>query len=237
MKIGFFLLLFNLISIHVLSAQDELATIDNQSFQSWNAIQIQYNQTERLNLDLEAEFRFKTVGETYNMSFFEVQAQYNLKPFLDVGAGYRNSDRLDDVGKKQGHEKYDRFFGFTQLKTQLNRFDLIFRVLHQIKTQRLVTIDPKNNRRWRYKLSTRYNIPNWGMDPRLSIEFFMLDEIYSAEAYDKFRLSFGSKKEFSKASAFSFKYMFEKEVGITQPASYHILSIRYEYTFKSKGVQ
>ena len=235
MKIGFFLLLFNLISIHVLSAQDELATIDNQSFKSWNAIQIQYAHTERFSLALEAQLRLKSVGDTYNMSFFEAQAQYKLKPFLDVGVGYRNSDRLDDVGKKQGHEKYDRFFGFTQLKTQLNRFDLIFRVLHQIKTQRLVTIDPKDNSRWRYKLSTRYNIPNWRMDPRLSVEFFMLEEIYSTEAYDKFRLSLGSKKIFSKASAISFKYMFEKEVGITQPASYHILSIRYGYNFKSKG--
>ena len=73
------------------------------------------------------------------------------------------------------------------------------------------------------------------MDPRLSVEFFILDEIYSTQAYDKFRLSFGSKKTFSKASAISFKYMFEKEVGITKPASYHILSIRYEYIFKSKG--
>jgi hypothetical protein len=33
------------------------------------------------------------------MSFVEVQAQYELKPFLAIGAGYRNSDRLDDVGK------------------------------------------------------------------------------------------------------------------------------------------
>ena len=73
------------------------------------------------------------------------------------------------------------------------------------------------------------------MDPRLSVEFFMLEEIYSTEAYDKFRLSLGSKKIFSKASAISFKYMFEKEVGITQPASYHILRIRYGYNFKSKG--
>ncbi|MEC7658641.1 MAG: DUF2490 domain-containing protein [Bacteroidota bacterium] len=237
MKFRFFLLLYGFISTHVLSAQDELATIDNQSYESWNAIQIQYAHTERFSLALEAQLRLKSVGDTYNMSFFEAQAQYKLKPFLDVGVGYRNSDRLDDVGKKQGHEKYDRFFGFAQLNTQFNRFDLRFRVLHQIKTQRLVTIDPKDNSRWRYKLSTRYNIPNWRMDPRLSVEFFMLEEIYSTEAYDKFRLSLGSKKIFSKASAISFKYMFEKEVGITQPASYHILSIRYEYNFKSKGGQ
>ena len=117
------------------------------------------------------------------------------------------------------------------------RFDFRFRVQHQVKTQRNITEDPKDNSRWRYKFSSRYNIPNWELDPRLSIEFFMLDEFYSTVAYDKFRLSLGSKKRFSNTSALSFKYLFEKEVGITQPLSYHILSLRYEYRISVKEKQ
>jgi len=169
------------------------------------------------------------------MSLVEAQAQYELQPFLDIGVGYRNSDRLDDVGKKQGHEKYNRFFGFAQIKTTFDQFDLRFRVQHQVKTQRDITEDPKDNSRWRYKFSSRYNVPNWDVDPRVSIEFFMLDELYSSEAYDKFRLSLGSKKRFSNTSALSFKYLYEKEVGITAPASYHILSLRYEFLFQPKA--
>ena len=95
-------------------------------------------------------------------------------------------------------------------------------------------IEPKDNRRWRYKISSRYNIPNWELDPRLSIEFFMLDEFYSAEAYDKFRLALGSKKRFSNTSSLSFKYLYEKEVGVIEPAFYHILSLRFEYRIKKK---
>ena len=34
-----------------------------------------------------------------------------------------------------------------------------------------------------------------------------------------------------------FKYLFEKEVGITQPLSYHILSLRYEYRISVKEKQ
>ena len=190
MKIRFYLLCI-FISPHVLFAQDKLTTTNNQSFESWNALQIQYALTEKLSLDLETELRLKSLGDTYNMSFFEVQAQYELNPFLELGAGYRNSDRLDDVGKKQGHEKYNRFFGFAKLKTTFNRFDFRFRIQHQVKTQRNVSIDPKENSRWRYKLSSRYNIPNWKLDPRLGIEFFMLDEFYSSRAYNKFRFSLG----------------------------------------------
>ena len=221
----------------LLLAQNDQSPNDNQTFESWNALQIQYALTEKLSLGLEAQLRLKSVGDSYNMSFFEAQAQYELQPFLDLGVGYRNSDRLDDVGKKQGHEKYNRFFGFAQAKTTFNRFDFRFRVQHQVKTQRDVTTEPKDNSRWRYKFSSRYNIPKWEMDPRLSIEFFMLDEFYSTEAYDKFRLSLGSKKRFSNTSALSFKYLFEKEVGITQPLSYHILSLRYEYRISVKEKQ
>ena len=234
MKIRFYLTLCVFMSTIVLSAQDELAAIDNQNFESWNSLQFQYAPTDKLNLSLEAQLRLKSVGDPYNMSFFEVQAKYEFQPFLDLGVGYRNSDRLDDVGKKQGHEKYNRFFGYAQAKTTFKRFDFRFRVQHQVKTQRDVTIEPKDNSRWRYKLSSRYNIPNWELDPRLSIEFFMLDEFYSADAYDKFRLSIGSKKRFSKTSALSFKYLVEKEVGITQPLEYHILSLQYEFLLREK---
>ena len=116
MKIRLYLILGVFISPLLLSAQDGLTTSDNQSFESWNALQIQYAPTEKLSLGLESQLRLKSVGDSYNMSFFEAQAQYELQPFLDLGVGYRNSDRLDDVGKKQGHEKYNRFFGFAQQK-------------------------------------------------------------------------------------------------------------------------
>jgi hypothetical protein len=235
MKIRFYPILCVFISPLVLSAQDELNTSNNQSYVSWNALQLQYEPIEKLSLSLEAQLRLKSTGDTYKMSFFEAQAEYELKPFLEVGVGYRNSDQLDDVGKKQGHEKFNRFFGFAQAKTSFNRFDFRFRVLHQVKTQRNVLVDPKENSRWRYKISSRYNIPNWELDPRFSIEFFMLEEFYSAEAYDKFRLSIGSKKRFSNTSALSFKYLFEKEVGIIEPVSYHILSLRYEFLFQEKA--
>lgn len=236
MHFRFVFLLCILFSQLQLFAQDEsVPADDNQTFESWNALQLQYEPIEKLSLSLEAQLRLKSVGETYNMSLVEAQAQYELQPFLDLGVGYRNSDRLDDVGKKQGHEKYNRFFGFAQIKTTFDQFDLRFRVQHQVKTQRDITEDPKDNSRWRYKFSSRYNVPNWDVDPRVSIEFFMLDELYSSEAYDKFRLSLGSKKRFSNTSALSFKYLYEKEVGITAPASYHILSLRYEFLFQPKA--
>ena len=215
----------------LLSAQDEMIQENNQSFQSWNAFQIQYSPIDKLSLDIETQLRLKSMGDTYNMSFIQLEAQYEPQPYIEVGVGYRNFDRLDDIGKQQGHEKFNRFYGYVQAKKSFERFDIRFRLQHQVRNQLDNSESPKNNSRWRYKLSSIYNIPNWALDPRLSIEFFMLDEFYSKEAYDKYRLSLGTKKRFSKSRALSFKYLFEKNIGINGSKPFHILSLRYEYRF------
>ena len=229
-----FYLLFVFISPQVLFAQDKLTTTNNQSFESWNALQIQYALTEKLSLDLETQLRLKSFGDTYNMSFFEVQAQYELQPFLELGAGYRNSDRLYDVGKIQGHEKYNRFFGFANVKTTFNRFDFRFRIQHQVKTQRNVSIDPKDNSRWRYKLASRYNFPNWSFDPRFSVEFFIKNAFLTNEAFDKIRFSIGSKWDISKQRSLEFRYLLESEVNTLSPMRYHILSLKYVFEIVSQ---
>ncbi len=215
----------------LLSAQDEMIQANNQSFQSWNALQIQYSPIYKLSLDIETQLRLKSMGDTYNMSFIQLEAQYEPQPYIEVGVGYRNFDRLDDIGKQQGHEKFNRFYGYVQAKKSFERFDIRFRLQHQVRNQIDNSESPKNNSKWRYKLSSIYNIPNWALDPRLSIEFFMLDEFYSKEAYDKYRLYLGTKKRFSKSRALSFKYLFEKNIGINGSKPFHILSLRYEYRF------
>ena len=215
----------------LLSAQDEMIQANNQSFQSWNALQIQYSPIDKLSLDIETQLRLKSMGDTYNMSFIQLEAQYEPQPYVEVGVGFRNFDRLDDIGKQQGHEKFNRFYGYVQAKKSFERFDIRFRLQHQVRNQLDNSESPKNNSRWPYKLSSIYNIPNWALDPRLSIEFFMLDEFYSKEAYDKYRLSLGTKKRFSKSRALSVKYLFEKNIGINGSKPFHILSLRYEYRF------
>ena len=74
-------------STQVLSSQDELATIDNQTFESWNALLFQYAPIDKLSLSLEAQLRLKSVGKTYDKSFFEIKVDYELQPYLEVGAG------------------------------------------------------------------------------------------------------------------------------------------------------
>ena len=214
-----------------LYAQDDSTQGGNQNFENWNALQVQYSPIDKLSLDIETQLRLKSTGDTYNMSFVQLQAQYEPQPYLEVGVGYRNFDRLDDIGKQQGHEKFNRFYGYVQAKKSFERLDIRFRLQHQVRNQLNISENPKDNSRWRYKLSSIYNIPNWGLDPRLSVEFFMLDEFYSKEAYDKYRLSFGTKKRFSKSSALAFKYLFEKNININGSKPYHILSLRYEYRF------
>ena len=200
-----------------------------QSFESWNGIVLTYKVHKKVDLSAEVQVRLKSVGETYKSFFVELQGEYQPFSFLDFGLGYRNFDKLDDVGKKQGHEKYDRLYGFLQTKTSLDRFDFGFRVMHQVKNQRNALDVPNDNTRWRYKLSTRYNIANWKLDPRVSVEFYILDEFYSTEAYDKVRFSLGSRQNINDKSSLAFKYLYQSDVNVANPRTYHILSLKYEF--------
>ena len=215
-------------------SQQEAAIDQEQRLESWNGVTINYQLLQNINLSVEGQARLKSYGETYKASFIEAQAEYEPFPFLAVGGGYRNSDKLDDVGKKQGHEKFDRFFGFLKIDGGLGRFDFGLRLLHQIKKHRKVLEDPKNNTRWRFKFSSGYNIPNWKLDPSIGIEFFMLDDFYHPNAYDKFRFSFGTKRKLNDSSSIALKYIYQRDVKIENPLEYRILSVNYTYTIKSK---
>ena len=205
---------------------------DRQSFESWNGAKLSYEIHKKVDLTAEVQVRLKSVGETYKSFFVEFQGEYQPFSFLDLGLGYRNFDKLDDVGKKQGHDKFDRLYGFLQTKTSLDRFDFGFRVMHQVKNQRNALEMPKDNTRWRYKFFSQFDIPNWSFDPRMSVEFFMLDEVLSTNAYDKIRLSLGTKKNLKGPNSLSFKYLYQSEVQVKNPLSYHILSLKYEYSIR-----
>ena len=215
-------------------SQQEAAIDQEQRLESWNGVTLNYQLFQNTNLSVEGQARLKSYGETYKASFIEAQAEYEPFPFLAVGSGYRNSDKLDDVGKKQGNEKYDRFFGFLKINGGLGRLDFGLRLLHQIKKQRKVLENPKDNTRWRFKFSSGYNFPNWKLDPSIGVEFFMLNDFYDPNAYDKFRFSLGTKRKLNYSSSISVKYIHQQDVKIENPLSFNIFSVNYNYTIKSK---
>ena len=94
--------------------------------------------------------------------------------------------------------------------------------------------DPKDNTRWRFKFSSGYNFPNWKLDPSIGVEFFMLNDFYDPNAYDKFRFSLGTKRKLIDSSSISVKYIHQQDVKIENPLSFNILSVNYTYTIKSK---
>ena len=113
MKIQFFPICLIFILPHVLPAQDELSTIDNNNFESWNALEINYAPTEKLSMGLEAQLRLKSLGDTYNMSFLQLQAQITKQPFLLDGCCNLFVDgSIENEIKANGTNNWYHFSGY-----------------------------------------------------------------------------------------------------------------------------
>ena len=219
-------------SFGLLSQQQDTPSSD--LLESWNALEANYEVSDKINLNAEAQFRLKSFGNTYNQAFVEFQTVYAPWKFLEFGLGYRNIDKLDDKGKKQGHENFHRYHAFVQGNTSVGRADFGVRVQHQTKREVGSLTGPKDNSYWRTKLNFKYNIRNWKLDPRIGMEFFMQDQLDPKNSYDKFRFSLGTKLKFKKRKSLLIKYQFEKEVHSTNPIQSHVLSLRYGLSLKPK---
>ena len=214
-------------------AQTNNENFNNPIYESWNSVVANYRLNQHIEVSTEVQLRLKSSGEAYDMSLFEIQSVYEPVSFLEIGVGYRSFDRLENFDNDLDNIKYNRFYGFLKTSLQIDRLDLNFRLQHQVKNQITVSDNPKENSRWRYRLASRYNIPNWSLDPRFSVEFFIKNAFLTNEAYDKVRFSIGSKWDISKQRSLAFRYLLQSEVNTSNPMKYHILSLKYVFEIGS----
>lgn len=212
------------------SQQEDLA--EAGLFESWNAFQVDYKVSKKIEFQGEAQIRLKTYGDTYHQAFVELQSVYTPWKFIELGLGYRNIDDLDDNGKKQGHENFYRYHAFVEGKLSFDRIDFSTRIQHQTKREANNSLSNKENSYWRTKFNVKYNIRNWKLDPRLSAEFFMQEQFSPSNTYNKFRTSIGTKVDLKNKQSLLIKYLYERGVNQANPSDFHILSLRYGLSIK-----
>ena len=99
-------LLFFLLSFFGLVGQNE------DMYENWSSIEVDYGLTKNIDIYGGGQLRIKSIGDTYNKSFYEIGAKIKINDYLSSGFGYRGIDELDDVGNIQGHEKFNRYHAF-----------------------------------------------------------------------------------------------------------------------------
>ena len=219
-------LLFFLLSFFAIVGQNE------DVYENWSSIEVDYGLTKNIDIYAGGQLRIKSVGDSYNKSFYELGAKIKINDYLSSGFGYRGIDELDDVGNIQGHEKFNRYHAFLTGVYEYKKIDFRLRLQFQRKNE--VGNSSLNNDFFRTRFEVRYDIKGWKADPRIGIEFFTKDDLNFDDNYKKYRFSFGTKLNLKGPNSLTIKYILQEEVRVDSPVSHHILRLNYNYSIKRK---
>jgi len=219
-------LLFFLLSFFAIVGQNE------DVYENWSSIEVDYGLTKNIDIYAGGQLRIKSVGDSYNKSFYELGAKIKINDYLSSGFGYRGIDELDDLGNIQGHEKFNRYHAFLTGVYEYKKIDFRLRLQFQRKNE--VGNSSLNNDFFRTRFEVRYDIKGWKADPRIGIEFFTKDDLNFDDNYKKYRFSFGTKLNLKGPNSLTIKYILQEEVRVDSPVSHHILRLNYNYSIKRK---
>ena len=220
-------LLFFLGTLLTLVAQNE------DVYENWSSIEVDYELIKNVDIYGGGQLRIKSVGDSYNKSFYELGAKIKINDYLSSGFGFRGIDELDDVGNIQGHEQFNRYHAFLTGAYDFKKFDFRLRLQFQRKNEVGIS-DSVNNDFFRTRFEVRYDIKGWKADPRIGIELFTKDDLNFDENYKKYRFSFGTKLNLKGPNSLTIKYILQEEVRVDSPISHHILRLNYNYSIKGK---
>ena len=220
-------LLFFLGALLTLVAQNE------DVYENWSSIEVDYELIKNVDIYGGGQLRIKSVGDSYNKSFYELGAKVKINDYLSSGFGFRGIDELDDVGNIQGHEKFNRYHAFITGAYDYKKFDFRLRLQFQRKNEVGIS-NSVNNDFFRTRFEVRYDIKGWKADPRIGIELFTKDDLNFDENYKKYRFSFGTKLNLKGPNSLTIKYILQEEVRVDSPISHHILRLNYNYSIKGK---
>jgi hypothetical protein len=201
-------------------------------YENWSSIEVDYGLTKNIDIYAGGQLRIKSVGDSYNKSFYELGAKIKINDYLSSGFGYRGIDELDDVGNIQGHEKFNRYHAFLTGAYEYKKIDFRLRLQFQRKNE--VGNSSLNNDFFRTRFEVRYDIKGWKADPRIGIEFFTKDDLNFDANYKKYRFSFGTKLNLKGPNSLTIKYILQEEVRVVSAISHHILRLNYNYSIKGK---
>lgn len=205
----------------------------DEDFNIWSAAELRYELDKNWSFGIEGQIRLKENVSVIDEYFGEISVQRKLSKGFRLRNGFRFIRENDNQGNIQGYENHIRFHLDLIYKHDLDRLTFKYRLRYQNKNELGITRRGGDYAAQRIRLKTtgEYDFRNWKLDPELSGEIFNSFEKKGSEnGFDKFRINFGTTIRINKKNDINLLYRFEKEFNVLNPDSFHILSIKYNYT-------
>tara|TARA_B100001057_G_scaffold283488_1_gene283850 strand:- start:662 stop:1342 length:681 start_codon:yes stop_codon:yes gene_type:complete len=206
---------------------------NEEIYENWSSLEIDYPITKNIDIYAGGQLRIKSVGEIYNLSFYEIGLKIKINDFLRSGFGYRGIDQLQDVENNHLHKKFNRYHVFLTGTYNFKKYNFRLRLQFQRKNgvgnHDLIIKDF-----FRTKFELTRDIIDWKADPTIGIELFTKEDLNFDENFKKYRFSVGTKLNLNELNSLSINYVFQKEVKVDYPFLQHILSLNYNFSFKRR---
>lgn len=205
-----------------------------RDFETWTSASLNYKINRKLKIGLGQELRLKDNSAVVDQFFTSGYGEYKIWKPISLGSELRYIRSNDDQGKVQGYENHFRYAFYTTLGHDVNRYTFKYRLQYQRKNELgLSEAEAKEPiEKLRFKISGKYNIRKWKLDPKVSVEIFRT--MGSFNDFSKFRATIGTEYKTEKSGSFKFFYRFEKELNEAYPQWTNILGLKYEFNIKRK---
>ena len=211
--------------------------IEVRDFETWTSIRAKLELNKAWEISLSEQLRLKKNSTTVDTYFTQFEVGYTGFKQFEFGAGLRYIRDNDDEGTVQGYENHFRYQFDLGYKHKLGRVKLKYRLRYQNKNE--LGIDQLDGdypiSKFRFKLGIDYNIKNWKLDPKFSVELFHRSEQQTDPGLSRLRFTFGTSYDLKKIGEIKGFYRIERELNptyIDYPKSTHIIGLSYVYTFK-----
>ena len=230
-------LLFVLLFPFVCFSQIEKSASNNWA-ENWLSTNLSLKLNDYWKINFENQFRIKYIDENFDRNFVEIDIQRLYKSELGdviIGGSHRHLLINDDIGNSKSIESHNRFSFYISQKIKIDRFYVKGRIQYQSRKELLpeINLDLSDySKYWRFKAEFGYNIKNWKLDPKISIEYFSRNKNHNWNQFNKYRIGLKTKCDLNKKHSIGLKYIIERQIREWNPELVHVFGIKYNFRIK-----
>ena len=205
----------------------------NRDGQLWIGSQLTLDMDKKVEFQIAQQLRFDQFGSSFNQSLVQVETQYRLFKFLELGAGIRT------IGVKKKLNDFKRYYRWNiDASHQFKLWNISFdnRLRYQRKKEWFALEENPNFPIWdiRFRPSISYKKKKWKIKPTLAVELFWHNEYAELDGFTKNRWYVNLKYKVDKSQSISLRFIHESETKIWDADVDYILMLKYQYKLKMR---
>jgi Protein of unknown function (DUF2490) len=201
----------------------------SDDFGIWYGINAGFPLAKKLDINVSTVIRTFNNASKINQGYLEGGVSYKFNKYLSVAGSYRFIDN-----RENNSEFHIRHKWFADVKGSFPLENFLFSARFRFQIQTKTFIENEKDRipdyHGRIKLKALYKIPEFPVNPYLSVESFSPMFVSSERLIDKNRFTIGFEYKITKIHSIEAEYIFQRDF-LPHLSDIHIISINYNLKF------